>query len=348
MGPDCGTAVIRGVPLGFANVVRRGTIGHVGHRIRSQEVTCRIHQLGGGIYAIGTGEPRHLRSNRREHDEFALQLLAADPSTKIVAIVSKRPVHRCSGALFGKQKALVSQWLCASSALRIAMLTGILDPFGVDALRCCGEGRRFGARKHPCEQRHSAANGDDHRPRFPGHDQRFLRGLFSGGTFCYEAQIIWRQHSIRAFSNPPLDADCQVAEGAASHGHCALDLEATNSRSAAPIHDRPSLRIERLLQEARDPSVAVILLDVVLGYGSHEDPAGVLAPAIRESKSAAARHGRHLPIVCFVCGTEEDPQILSVQEGKLIHEGVCSRRVARLRRNWRRRSYIRLHRRRGR
>src|SRR4030095_10708603 len=57
MGPDCGTAIVNGVPLGFANVVRRGDIGLVAASGTGlQEVTCRIHNLGGGIsQAIGTG-----------------------------------------------------------------------------------------------------------------------------------------------------------------------------------------------------------------------------------------------------------------------------------------------------
>ncbi len=156
-----------------------------------------------------------------------------------------------------------------------------------------------------------------------GAEQRYVRGLFSGGTFCSEAQIIWRQYRIDAYSNVPLEPDHRLVEGAASREHCAIDLgsdEFTVGRPHPMIDYR--LRIERLLAEARDPSVAVILLDIVLGYGSHEDPAGALAPAIREAKAAAARDGRHLPILCFVCGTEGDPQILSAQEDKLRGEGV--------------------------
>ena len=84
----------------------------------------------------------------------------------------------------------------------------------------------------------------------------------------------------------------------------------------------PAMRIERLLAEARDPGTAVVLLDVVLGYGSHADPAGALAPAIREARAIAGRAGRHLHVMGFVCGTEEDPQRLSAQQRKLADAGV--------------------------
>ncbi len=326
MGPDCGTAIIRGVPLGFANVVRRGTIGLVGASGTGlQEVTCRIHQLGGGIsHAIGTGSRDISEAIGGSTMSQALQLLAADPSTKIVAIVSKPPAASVQRRIIREAESIGKPVVVcflgatdgdAAPASSIHLVSTLYDAAAKAVALERGNTLASSATAPPTETITDA--------RFPGHDQRFVRGLFSGGTFCYEAQIIWRQHGIRAFSNAPLDTDCQLAEGAASHGHCALDLgsdEFTVGRPH-PMID-PSLRIERLLQEARDPSVAVILLDVVLGYGGHEDPAGVLAPAIRESKSAAARHGRHLPIVCFVCGTEEDPQILSVQGGKLIHEGV--------------------------
>lgn len=325
MGPDCGTAIIGGVPLGFANVVRRGTIGLVGASGTGlQEVTCRIHQLGGGIsHAIGTGSRDISEAIGGSTMSQALELLARDSGTNIVTVVSKPPAasvqRRIVREAEGIGKPVVMCFLGAASDAAPASSVHLVSTLYDAAAKAVALERGnalVGSQTMPLPE--AIANA-----QLLGHDQQFVRGLFSGGTFCYEAQIIWRQQGIRAFSNAPLNADCRLADGAASHGHCAIDLgsdEFTIGRPH-PMID-PSLRIERLLQEARDPSVAVILLDVVLGYGSHEDPAGVLAPAIRESKSAAARHGRSLPIVCFVCGTEEDPQILSVQEGKLLHEGV--------------------------
>ena len=84
----------------------------------------------------------------------------------------------------------------------------------------------------------------------------------------------------------------------------------------------PSTRIARIAQEAADPQTAVILLDIVLGYAGHMDPAGALLPAIREAKAAARAGGRELAVVAFVCGTEEDPQVRSTQEQSLAAAGA--------------------------
>lgn len=84
----------------------------------------------------------------------------------------------------------------------------------------------------------------------------------------------------------------------------------------------PSTRIERFLQEAKDPEVGVIILDFVLGYGAHPDPVGVMLPAIEEAKSFAEEEGRHLEILGYVLGTELDEQNLTEQIKKLEDVGV--------------------------
>lgn len=326
MGPDCGTAIIRGVPLGFANVVRRGTIGLVGASGTGlQEVTCRIHQLGGGIsHAIGTGSRDISETIGGSTMSQALQLLANDPDTKIIAIVSKPPATSVQRSIVREAQSIGKPVVVcflgaaggdAAETSSIHLASTLYDTAAKAVALERGSAVATSAAVPPPE---AITDG-----RFPGPNQRFVRGLFSGGTYCYEAQIIWRQYGIKTFSNAPLDASGRLPDGGASREHCAIDLgsdEFTVGRPH-PMID-PSLRIERLLQEARDPSVAVILLDVVLGYGSHENPASILAPAIAEAKSVAARDGRHLPFVCFVCGTEEDPQVLSSQESALRGEGV--------------------------
>lgn len=153
--------------------------------------------------------------------------------------------------------------------------------------------------------------------------QLYLRGLYSGGTFCYEAQLVWRRLGITALSNAPLDAKYKLEEGVESRGHCAIDLgsdEFTVGRPH-PMIDYGA-RIERFKREAADPSVAAVVLDIVLGYGSHEDPAGALAPAIRQVREQVAKAGRDLAVICFICGTEEDPQRISVQQEKLRSAGA--------------------------
>jgi FdrA protein len=154
--------------------------------------------------------------------------------------------------------------------------------------------------------------------------QRYVRGLFSGGTLCYEAQVIWRDLLAElVFSNAPLEKGQQLADSMRSVGHSAVDLgeeEFTVGR-LHPMIDN-ALRIRRLLQEGRDSEVAVIMLDVVIGYGAHPDPAAELAQAVRRTAAVAAEAGRELVFVASVTGTELDPQRLSRQVETLQESGV--------------------------
>jgi hypothetical protein len=154
--------------------------------------------------------------------------------------------------------------------------------------------------------------------------QRYVRGLFSGGTFCYEAMLTLRQALGPVYSNTPLVPEWALPRPAHAHGrHACLDLgsdEFTLGRPH-PMIDM-SLRAKRMLEEAADPEVAVLLLDVVLGYGAHPDPAGELAPAIVAAKERAASGGRYLAVVAHVCGTEGDPQGLERQERALAAAGA--------------------------
>jgi hypothetical protein len=153
--------------------------------------------------------------------------------------------------------------------------------------------------------------------------QHGLRGLYSGGTFCTEAQLAWRALGLRVQSNAPIDRDAAKGAPAAGAPHVALDLgsdEFTLGRPH-PMID-PATRIARIADEARDPSTAILVLDVVLGYAGHSDPAGALAPAIEQAKAACTREGRHLAVVSFVCGTEDDPQRLSAQQATLRDAGA--------------------------
>ena len=140
--------------------------------------------------------------------------------------------------------------------------------------------------------------------------QHYLRGLFSGGTLCYEAQVIWKDMLDGPIhSNAPLPGGQALPESTKSIGHTAVDLgeeEFTVGRPHPMIDN--DLRIRRLLQEARDPETAVIMLDVVLGYGAHPDPASELGPAIQQAIGLAKAAGRELIVVTSVTGTEGDPQ----------------------------------------
>jgi hypothetical protein len=155
-------------------------------------------------------------------------------------------------------------------------------------------------------------------------NQYYLRGLFSGGTLCYEAQVIWKENlDIPVHSNAPLPGGSVLPDSTKSRQHTAVDLgeeEFTVGRPHPMIDN--DLRMRRLLQEARDPEVAVILVDVVLGYGAHPDPAAELGQAVENAQKLARAEGRELIFVASVTGTEEDPQSLSRTTSTLEHAGV--------------------------
>ena len=329
MGPDCGTAIVRGVPLGFANVVRDGGIGLVGASGTGlQEVSCQIHARGEGVsHVIGTG-------GRDMYDAIggttmcqALDLLAADAGTRVIGIVAKSPTaavgdkviahaHRTGKpcvVLFLGAKApagplppQVTVVATLEEAAQAAVCLLAIDRLEPDApvsdlpATAAMEARRYAA------------------------TQRYVRGLYSGGTFCAEAQLLWREtRRHRGLERPYRSRATWPSRVDDCDAHAAIDFGADEYTVGRPhpMIDMGS-RIARLAQEARDPSVAVVTLDVVLGYGSHDDPASALAPAIEAAIATAAKEHRHLSVVCFVCGTEDDPQKLSVQQAKLRAAGA--------------------------
>ena len=320
MGPDCGTAIIGGVPLGFANNVRRGNIGIVAASGTGlQEVTTQIHRMGGGIsHAIGTG-------GRDVYAEVGgitmlqgIALLAADASTKVIAIVSKPPApevtQKVMAALLASGKPAVVVFLGSDTKSASKHI------HGVDTLvDCAAKAVQLLAIKNIATSTYIMPA----RPRFST-SQKYLRALYSGGTYAAEAQNLWAQSGLQVWSNVPLNKALALSNPLKeSQGHTALDLgddDFTVGRPH-PMIDQTT-RIDRLLKEAADPSVRVILLDVVIGWGAHADPAAELAKAISQAKKIASKANRHLGIIGFVCGTELDPQVLAKQEQILQSAGM--------------------------
>ncbi len=326
MGPDCGTAIIQGVPLGFANVVRRGNIGLIGASGTGlQEISCRIHHMGAGLsHAIGTGSHDVLQEIGAVTMRQALTLLAEDQGTQTIVIVSKPPAKSI-------QEVIIRE---SNSIGKPVVVCFLGSEFDVKNL--APSVHRASTLLEAAEIAVALERGVPvpHRDELPDlhfssqserltSNQRWIRGLYSGGTFCFEAQVVWQRYGINAYSNAPLAETFRLTDGRISQEHSAIDLgsdEFTIGRPH-PMIDYGT-RTQRILEEARDPTVAVILLDVVLGYGSHDNPAGALRPAVDEAKAIAARAGRHLSIVGFLCGTEDDPQRLSMQQSTLQDAGV--------------------------
>ena len=326
MGPDCGTALINGVGLGFANVVRRGPIGLIAASGTGlQHVACLIDQLGGGIsHGIGTGGRDLSAPVGGLTTLAAIEALGADPATEVLVLISKPPdpaiADRVLAAATAQGKPVVAAFLGAELPSRP----------GVTCVPTLAEAARHAvalATSRPAETvRLDEAVDEAALARACAGltpTQRFARGLFSGGTLCEEA--IWVLSPVLGpiWSNVPLEPGYRLPDPRRSREHTLLDLGADELTVGRP-HPMidPTLRIERLLEEAADPATACILLDVVLGYGAHPDPAGTLAPALEAARSRAAADGRALPIVVSLVGTERDPQRLSAQRAKLEAAGA--------------------------
>jgi FdrA protein len=320
MGPDCGTAIVNGIPLGFANVLRRGEIGAIAASGTGlQQVTCLIDRLGMGVsQAIGTGG--HDLSGKVGAITMlqGLDALAIDPATRVIVLISKPPdpevVARVLRAARAAGKPVVVNFLGADPAS--------IEGANLHAARTLEDAARIAvalAEGRPPEV--STDSGPQPSPAealrlTPG--QKYVRGLYSGGTFCYEALLLLGEALGPIHSNTPLDPAHALPDVWRSVGHTAIDLgdDAFTRGRPHPMIDQ-SLRNERLLREAADPEVAVILLDVVLGCGAHSDPASEIAPVIREGMRRAAGEGRALAVVASVCGTAGDPQDLARQEAAL-------------------------------
>ncbi|MEO5697680.1 MAG: hypothetical protein ABIQ60_11180, partial [Burkholderiaceae bacterium] len=307
--------------LGFANVVRSGSISLVGASGTGlQEVSCQIDALGHGIrHAIGTGGHDVCAEIGGSTMLQALDLLVADVATKVICIVSKPPEPSVAQRVIDQASAcgkpVVVLFLGADlSAVKRSAQVVVVDTLfdAAAAAVALAEGRGFTA---------TASTDDDFKAVEPqlqrlATGQRAIRGLFSGGTFCSEAIHLWTGMDLQVNAG-------ESGQAAHGSGHVAVDLgdDMYTVGRPHPMID-PSTRLEHIAQQAQDPETAVIVLDVVLGYAGHEDPAAVLAPAIEQAKAACAKAGRHLIVVSFVCGTEQDPQVLSKQRARLLEAGA--------------------------
>jgi succinyl-CoA synthetase alpha subunit len=315
MGPDCGTSIVNGIPLGFANVVRRGPIGVVGASgTGTQEVTVRIHQQGSGVsQALGTGGHDLAEAIGGISMLHGLEALDADSATSVIVLVSKPPAQsvadRVLAAAEASEKPVVviflgadpatvtrngvhgASYLAQAADMAVA-LAGGAEP-STAAITLTNETRR--------------TLGDLARAMAPS--QRYVRGIFSGGTFCFEAQLIHAAEGIQAFSNTPTAGNATLADLGRSQQNTIIDMgddEFTQGRPH-PMID-PSLRDARIRQEVADPSTAVVLFDVVLGYGSALDPAKGLLGVIGSARAKAKAEGRTVAFIGYVCGTDRDPQ----------------------------------------
>jgi FdrA protein len=307
MGPDCGTAIVGGVGLGFANVVRPGPVGIVAASgTGAQQVSSLLDSAGIGVSAVlGTGGRDVSREVGARSTLQAMELLDAHPGTELIVVLSKPPAPEVADAIDR-----------AARRMRTPTIVGLLGRGRSDLTALTGQ--VLAAMGQPAFDPPAWA-----APAPPHPSEGKLRGLFSGGTLCDEAMVIASEELGRIDSNIPLEPAWALGPDLSSAGHLMIDFgdDALTQGRAHPMIDW-SLRLDRLATEAADPACAVILLDVVLGYGSHEQPAAVLAPALRAAHKRARIDGRDLAVVVSLVGTAGDPQGLDATARALQEAGA--------------------------
>jgi FdrA protein len=325
MGPDCGTAILNGIPLGFANHVPRGDVGLISASGTGlQQVTCLLAQQGVGIsQALGVGGRDLHQQVKGRSMRAALQALGNDAATHVIILLSKPPdatVERllireayeigkpCVLAFLGRNQhlPLPKAPLYAAATLEEAALMA----------SALARGESVATRDSP-EASSPLLASLQARCATLRPEQRTVRAFYCGGTLAHEALWLLRRSLPDVASN----LDGTLASGQTSR-HMVLDLGAEEFTSGRP-HPMidPTVRRQQLLALAQRSDAGVVLCDVILGWGAHADPAGALAAAWEEAQQTAQTHGRQLVGIATVCGTPGDPQGYAQQRHMLQAHG---------------------------
>jgi FdrA protein len=298
MGPDCGTAVVNGVGLGFANVVRPGPVGLVAASgTGAQQLLALLDGCDVGVSScLGVGG-RDLSADVGGRSTLAaLDRLAADDDVTTIVVVSKPPANDVADIVTKHANSLgkpvVLGYLGPSRPDLTATAADVVHTVGAT----WREPPRWGGPMHPA---------------VPG---SYLRGLFSGGTLCDEAMLLATATLGPLSSNIPLAGGRPLPPDLRSQGHTFVDFgdDTLTAGRPHPMIDS-SLRVERLAAELRDPECGVVLLDVVLGYAASTDPAADLVPVISDADK---------PVILSLVGTRDDPQGLESTADRLVGAGA--------------------------
>ncbi len=334
MGPEAGTSIISGVGIGFANAVERGGVGIIAAAGTGlQELSVLLSNGGLGVsHGIGVGG-RDLKSGVGGLSTlFSIDLLERDESTDVIAIVSKPPSRDVAEKIISYIRSRASKkyvicfmgsdmhgWIVENRIIGVSTLHSA----ALATAHFYGEKQYTSMDKYLLPDIEEFINVIGREVRNRGGRRGFVRGLYTGGTLAYEAQYLLGKIIGPVYSNTPLHPGYGLDDPWVSYKHTVVDLgseEFTKGRPH-PMID-PSIRVERIVREARDRDVGVILMDFVLGYGSHPNPVEAHLEAIDEAFKIAERDGRYLTIIAHVAGTPKDPQNMEREIELLRNRGV--------------------------
>lgn len=306
MGPDCGTAMVDGIGLGFANSVEPGPVGIVAASgTGCQQLMALLEYAGVGMNAaLGVGGRDLSVDVGALATKAAMRRLDADPQTELIVVVSKPPADTVAADLREFADAL-------STPVQFALLgEGQPDLTASAETVLATLGRRTPDWPHWGTASNSISTGR-------------LRGLFAGGTLCDEAMLMAGQQLGPVYSNIPLDPAYALDDSMTADGTIMIDFgdDSMTAGRAHPMID-PTIRNEYLAQTAKDSATSVVLMDVVLGHGADVDPAASIAPAIRDALSTAGNAGHDLAVIVACVGTSGDPQPLESQATALAEAGA--------------------------
>lgn len=337
LGPGAGTSIINGKGIGFSNVLRTGPVGIIAAAGTGlQEVSSLLDQCDiGVVYGLGVGanDPKEKIGGLMMLE--ALKALEELPDIEIMTIVSKPPSPRAKKQIIdyivkhGKKKYVLAflggghdDSLPNSTKSKIVQVTTLASAVFAVAGLTSNELYKQSLVRLRIEPEILQRSVAKEWKGF-GQQQKYIRALYTGGTFAYETQVILNGILKDLFSNAPTGRTKKLPQSSKSKKHSILDLgeeEFTQGRPH-PMID-PTIRRLRLVEESQDPEVGVVMMDFVLGYGSNPDPVGAVLKEIRQVKATARKSGRYLSIVTHVCGTKRDPQGYDESVRKLENAGA--------------------------
>jgi len=326
MGPEAGTTILNGTVFGFGNRVRKGSVGIIGASGTGiQESSTLIDLFGEGIsHAIGVGG-RDLRNDIGGMMTMkAMEIFENDPNTEAVLLVSKpvnddvrnKIVNKINN--FSKKNYVLclvgdnenredTDKIKFSKSIQTSVLK-ILKSLNGDAYKKI-KGVVRNQVSESIKLAESLSSG-------LSNEQKFVRGFFAGGTLCYESKIILEQIMGKIYSNLSSDGEYSIKGNATSKENTLIDFgeEEFTSARPHPIID-PLLRKNRILEDANDPNVGVIIIDIICGINAAKNTISFHAETIKKAIEIAEENGRKLSVFAYICGTEKD---VSENELKLL------------------------------